>query len=171
MVLFIAIGFYAYAAHAISIGGSIRGSGFGVGASSDGSVRASGSKGPVSGSVHVDASSDESSSSGSSSGAGSQDSMSSSGTALAGKPVFNISQAELPKYKGKTPKMYARQNGALIYTDIIFLYYNKENNLIEFKVVEKDGTVLHSAGRHKDLVFKMPKGTCEMKDGEFICPQ
>ncbi len=166
--LFLALVFYAYTAHAISIGGSISGRGFGVGASSDGSVRASGSGGGVSGSVRIDGSSDDSSSS---SSANSQDSMTSIEPAMQCIPNFSINVADLPKYKGKTPKMYARQNNALIYSDIIFLCYNKGNDLIEFKVVEKDGTVLHSAGRHKDLIFRMPKGNCEMKNGEFICPE
>ncbi len=163
--LLCAVMFYAHASYAISVGGSISGSGFGVGVSSDGSATVRGGKGPASGSARIEA--DKKSSQPSSSSA----SSSSSSTTQAAKPIFEISPSELPKYKGKTPKVYARANGALIYADTIYLYYNKENKLIEIKVIDPDGSVRHSAMRHADMRIKMPKGYCEMQGEDFICPK
>ncbi len=159
----------AQSSSAFSIGGSVGGGGFGVGVSSDGSARVSGGRGPVSGSVHMDSNSGASQNSGS----GSDSGGAGTGTPhhVYGKPIFEIAPADFPKYKGKTPKVYARLNGALIYSDVIYLYYNKVDKQIEVKTLEPDGSVRHSAMLDKDVVVRMPKGPCKLQNNDFICPK
>ncbi len=166
-ILLTIIVFSAQISYAISIGGSVRGGGFGIGASSDGSATVSGGRGPVSGSVRIDSDSDgESSTSNNQEFSNSAPSANSEVTV-----IFEIDPKDLKKYKGKTPKAYARQNGALIYSDIFYLAYHKGNKRIETKIVEADGYIRHSSMMDKDIVIKMPKGNCQMKNDDFICPK
>ncbi len=167
LLLFCGVMLYAQSVHAISIGGSVRGGGFGFGVSSDGSATVRGGTGHVGGSVHVDSNSNNSSSSQSSSN--SQNSSASNYNDV--KVIFQISPNELPKYKGKTPKVYARLNGALLYSDTIFLGYNRTNKQIEIKVIDPDGSIRHSAMFDKDIRIRVSKGDCQMVGNDFICPQ
>ncbi len=164
VLLVLVLSTYTPSAMAFSIGGS----GAGVDASLDGSAKAN--AGHVSGFVGVDVDS-VSSLQQTKKGDVHASLEAASLHRVYGEPIFEISAKDLPKYRGKTPKVYARMNGALLYIDTIYLYYNKVDKQIEVKSLEPDGSVRHSAMLDKDVLIRMPNGLCKLVNSEFICPK